>query len=148
MIKPNQWLILWVIFLIGCSPEASIRDTQGQEFTLTSLKGNWVLVNYWAIWCKPCIREIPELNKIDAERPDIKVLGFNYDRHEMAVLKDQMKALGVKFQVVLDDPGEHFLEYSFPRVLPTTLIINPQGKLAKTLIGPQTFESLTAHLVE
>ncbi len=101
---------------------------------------DWTFVNYWAEWCKPCIKEIPELNALD-ERPGFRVLGVNFDGAAGAELEEQIATLGVAFPTLDEDPGARY-ELARPQVLPTTLVLTPQGDLHRVLIGPQTAETL------
>lgn len=114
---------------------------------LAALQGQWVVVNYWAQWCKPCIEEIPELNALDAAHDDIAVLGVNYDGATGEALASQIEALGVAFPTLPSDPAE-LLGQPRPSVLPTTFILNPEGELLASLVGPQTQETLLAHVRE
>lgn len=107
---------------------------------LEQLRGQWVVINYWAIWCKPCIQEIPELNALN-ELPEVTVLGVNYDGAAAEELRQQTEQLGIAFDVLATDPASE-LGIDRPVVLPTTLILDPAGELRTTLVGPQTFESL------
>jgi thiol-disulfide isomerase/thioredoxin len=102
-----------------------------------------VVINYWAKWCKPCIEEIPELNELDHLHDDITVLGVNYDGATGEDLATQLRDLNVAFPTLDEDPAE-LLGQPRPSVLPTTLIINPEGELVHSLVGPQTLESLLA----
>jgi len=106
--------------------------------------GRWRLVNYWAIWCSPCREEIPQLNALN-HHADITVLGVNYDGKLNDELQAQADALGIEFTLLVDDPSVR-LGVPRPQVLPTTLIVNPNGQLLKTLVGPQTEEALLSTL--
>jgi len=108
---------------------------------LVQLRGQWVVINYWAQWCKPCIREIPELNKLNRQYRQVTVLGVNYDGATGQDLDLQLEKLGITFATLPEDPASQ-LETPRPTVLPTTLILDPQGQLHATLVGPQTLESL------
>lgn len=108
---------------------------------LSDYAGRWVVVNYWAKWCKPCIKEIPELNALDERYPGVAVLGVNYDGASGAELQAQVDTLGIAFPNLLTEPSAQ-LGTELPAVLPTTLVINPRGELVQTLVGPQTLESL------
>ena len=132
-------LLFAVLLLTACS-DATEQD---KNPSISELRGQWVVVNYWAKWCKPCIREIPELNALNREYAEVTVLGVNYDGAEGEELASQISELEVKFPMLTEDPAGK-LGAPRPLVLPTTLIINPAGKLIQTLIGPQTLESLTA----
>ena len=119
------------------SPENPATDTSlAQQY-----HGRWVVINYWAQWCKPCIAEIPELNALDEKYPQVAVLGVNYDGAVGDVLDKQLKTLGVAFPTLPQDPAAE-LGSPRPIVLPTTLILDPDGKLVHTLVGPQTLQSL------
>ena len=133
----RPWLALAVaLALSACGPgRAPDRGLQ-----LEQLRGQWVVINYWAIWCKPCIQEIPELNALN-ELPGVTVLGVNYDGDAAEILEQQMQQLGIAFEVLATDPASQ-LGTTRPMVLPTTLIIDPAGELRDTLVGPQTLESL------
>lgn len=110
---------------------------------IESLRGQWVVINYWAEWCGPCIKEIPELNKLHRERKDLTVLGVNYDGAEGEDLSRQVNELGIDFPMLADDPAAS-LGTSRPMVLPTTLVLDPSGALTQTLVGPQTHQSLSS----
>ena len=99
------------------------------------------MINYWAKWCKPCIEEIPELNALDERYAQVAVLGVNYDGAVDQELQQQLDALGVAFPTLLAEPSAQ-LGTHLPSVLPTTLVLDPQGNLVGTLVGPQTLESL------
>ena len=104
-------------------------------------RGQWVVVNYWARWCKPCIEEIPELNALNAQHAEVTVLGVNYDGAQGEELAEQVADLNVQFATLPQDPAAQ-LGISRPVVLPTTLIIGPDGALRQSLKGPQTRETL------
>lgn len=109
--------------------------------SLEQYQGQWLVINYWAEWCKPCAEEIPELNTLDRDYSRVTVVGVNYDGATGAALQQQEEKLGVAFSTLASDPAG-ILGTTRPRVLPTTLIVNPDGKLATTLVGPQTAVSL------
>lgn len=133
-----KYLLLAVVSLalLGCDRQASTPVSQ-----LENLRGQWVVINYWAQWCKPCLQEIPELNALDRQYDQVTVLGVNYDGATGAALRQQRQQLGIEFGALEQDPAPQ-LGTSRPEVLPTTLILDPQGKLVATLVGPQTEQSL------
>ena len=104
--------------------------------------GQWRVINYWAIWCAPCREEIPELNALD-DRTDLMVFAVNYDGQNGEALQSQAAEMGITFTLLEKDPGAA-LGVERPRVLPTTLLVNPEGAVTDTLVGPQTQESLLA----
>ncbi|MGI0117009.1 TlpA family protein disulfide reductase [Zooshikella sp. RANM57] len=134
-------LLLFCLSLIGCN-RPDFYDSQGKPLDIAEYQGQWLLINYWAIWCTPCIKEIPELNKIDSQT-NVSVLGINFDNvGNLTELQQQVAQLNIKFPVFKQDPTAQ-LSWTRPQVLPTTLLINPKGKMVKQLIGPQTLESIT-----
>ena len=138
------WLFLVLaVGLTACSGDAG-KPGGG---ALSELRGQWLVINYWAQWCAPCIEEIPELNALAAERPDIRVLGVNYDGATGEELTRQERELGVAFRTLTTDPAAE-LGIQRPSVLPTTLLIDPDGAIAASLVGPQTLESLQDSIEE
>ncbi len=148
--------LLTVVALTGCSREQR-SDTVASEQTnhlpglshiqsqissqLLALRGQWVVINYWAQWCGPCIKEIPELNELHQRYSKVTVLGVNYDGASGKALTRQSSELGVAFPQLPGDPAA-LLNTHRPTVLPTTLILDPAGDLVATLAGPQTVASL------
>lgn len=128
-------LILLTSFSISCSD--SFPDNE-----LAQYKGEWLVINYWAEWCKPCREEIAELNLLQEQYDNsLEVLGVNYDGATGEALEQQMQALKVAFIQLKNDPAAQ-LETDRPAVLPTTFIVSPDGKLQSTLLGPQTKTSI------
>lgn len=132
--------LVLALVLVACSPAApplppGVEATPRQE-------GRWLFINYWAIWCKPCREEIPELNSFAAEhRDEVIVYGVNYDQVGGEELLVQAAELGIEFPLLNADPAPG-LGYARPMVLPTTVIVNPEGQLWARLLGPQTGASL------
>ena len=119
-----------LIALAGCS--ASKQQFQGDS---------WTVVNYWAVWCKPCREEIPELNELNKDA-DVQVLGVNFDRKTGDELAVDSKTLGLDFSNI-EDPSQA-LGVKRPSVLPTTLVISPEGEVEAVLVGPQTAATILA----
>ncbi len=120
-----------------------LKDTAGNKQTLSDYKGKWVIVNYWATWCPPCLEEVPDLvNLYDSRKnKDVMVIGvvLDYkDAHEVATYVDDML---MSYPIVLGD--ESVTNQIGPAdVLPTSFIYNPQGKLVITKRGKVTKEYL------
>jgi thiol-disulfide isomerase/thioredoxin len=129
-------ILLAAMLVASCSSEqkpaaSGLADFQGQA----------LVINYWAPWCKPCIKEIPELNELAQQHPQIAVLGVNYDGTTGDELQQQIVDLGIHFIVLEQDPAAE-LGSPRPVVLPTTLIVDNTGNIVHTLTGPQTVASL------
>ena len=120
------------LVLLGCS-----REPTG------FVPSQWNVINYWAIWCKPCREEIPELNQLN-QIENMVVLGVNFDGKVGEALVSDADDLGIAFDII-DDPAPN-LNISRPSVLPTTLLLSPEGTLVATLVGPQTAESIMAYI--
>ena len=120
------------LVLLGCSSEP-----------IDNVPSQWNVINYWAIWCKPCREEIPELNQLN-QIENVVVLGVNFDGKVDEALFSDVSDLGIAFDII-DDPASN-LNISRPSILPTTLIFSPEGKLVATLVGPQTVESIMAYI--
>lgn len=139
-------LTLTTLLLSACSQAPDYTDSNGNSARFSDHHGKWLIINYWAIWCKPCIKEIPELNHLAAENPQkLVLLGVDFDGSQGEKLQDSIEKLAIDFPVLLLDPAP-LLGYEVPKVLPTTLIFDPRGKLTHTLLGPQTADSLLAKL--
>ena len=102
---------------------------------------NWTVMNYWAVWCKPCREEIPELNHLNGVT-GIEVLGVNFDRKSGESLYSDAQNLGLEFKNIKDP--SHQLGIERPNVLPTTVVLSPSGDVEAVLIGPQTKETILA----
>lgn len=143
---PSTWLLstllLSTLLLSSCS-KTDFRTTAGESGRFIDGK-TWFLINYWAEWCKPCIEEIPELNRMHAlSTHRVRVFTVNYDGAHGAALLQQVAKLGISAPVLLDDPAPR-LGFQRPDALPTTLVFSPDGTLRITLQGPQTVATLTA----
>lgn len=134
----SQRLIITVIVSLLALSVISCED---QPSALPA-PGHWRIVNYWAIWCGPCREEIPELNRLH-QRTDLVVYAVNYDGKQGAELASQVATMNIEFTILAQDPGPA-LGVERPRVLPTTLLVNPAGEVTDTLVGPQTEETVLA----
>lgn len=118
------------------SKEFLLKDTQGVKHTLSHYKGKWVLVNYWATWCPPCLEEVPDLvNLYDHRRKkDLMVLGVVFDYQDTKEVADYVDDMLMSYPIVLGDE-EVTAQIGAADVLPTTFIYNPQGKLVNIKRG-------------
>lgn len=133
-------IVLCVIFLLGCSP-----DVNNQQIDMQA-PGKTLVINYWAIWCAPCRKEIPELNELVRDHAEsVIVLGVNFDGSQGETLASEIEKLGIEFDNLPSDPRQIW-NLEPVSVLPETLIISPDGQLMHRLIGPQTLASIEALL--
>ncbi|QRP64753.1 TlpA family protein disulfide reductase [Rhodanobacter sp. FDAARGOS 1247] len=125
-------------------PSLHVTTLDGKTFDLSAQRGKWVIVNYWATWCVPCIKEMPDISRFVASHKNVAAIGLAYDDSEPADIKAFIAKHPVVYpiaQVTLDKPLKDFDE---PRGLPTTYLISPDGKVAKHIVGPVTEASLAA----
>ena len=123
----------------------TLQDSEGKTWKLADLKGKWVVVNFWATWCAPCIKEIPDFAAFAKAHPgNVVVLGVALDYDDKAVVKAFAKKVGLTYPLVY---GEGQAEAQFGKVkgLPTTFVYDPSGKevLQKTgTVDRETLEAL------
>ena len=142
--KTKYFFLTYLILILSSCSEPDYSLVDGSSGKLDDFLGRWLIVNYWADWCPPCIKEMPELENFYNDNEDrVLVLTYNFDRLEGEELQSQIIRFGVNVPSILTDPGILF-GWEAPPSLPTTYIINPEGILIHTLIGPQTQESLEA----
>ncbi len=137
----------------ACSVSAfDLKDTDGKTHKLADLKGKWIVVNFWATWCAPCVKEIPDIAEFAKEQAALgdhtRVIGIAVDWDETgkrdvdaAKLKRVAKKIGHSYPLVLADDAT---EKTFGRIkgMPTTLVYNADGKLVYNKTGVVTKELL------
>ena len=126
-----------------------LKDTSGSPQRLVDLKGKWVVVNFWATWCAPCVKEIPELAAFATAQGDkVRLLGIALDWDETGKpeaderkVKAFAKKIGHTYPLVL---GNDASEKMFGKMkgLPTTIVYDPAGKIVYQKTGVVTSELL------
>ncbi|HEX9391009.1 MAG TPA: TlpA disulfide reductase family protein [Usitatibacteraceae bacterium] len=126
-----------------------LKDTAGSPQRLSDLKGRWVVVNFWATWCAPCVKEIPDIAAFAAAQGDkVRVIGVALDWDETGKrdaderkVKAFAKKVGLTYPLVL---GNAASEKFFGRLkgLPTTIVYDPAGNVAYRKTGTVTRELL------
>lgn len=128
-------------------PNFSWTDGNGKMIDYDSYHGKLTLINFWATWCGPCRKELPDLAAISREFADrgVRIIGISEDRGP-SVLEDVrsfVKENGIPYQVLVSTDE---LEESFRnvRMLPTTFLVDDAGTILHTFVGPQTKPIFTA----
>ncbi len=138
-------LLMAVLLSTACS-DMKLPLVSGEPLSWQAQRGQWVFINYWAEWCKPCRKEIPELNAFAAQRRgQVVVLGVNFDNPEPDELQRQIRAMDIAFPQLSQDPAAT-LGFERPAVLPATYIFDPEGAYRGVMVGPQTEATLSAWL--
>lgn len=119
-------------------PTLRLATIDGKAYDLAQHRGKWVVVNFWATWCKPCVKEMPELSALDAMREHIEVIGLAYDDSDPGDIQAFLKQHPVVYPIAIVDPYDPPTSFATPRGLPTTYLIGPDGKVAMKFIGPVT----------
>lgn len=135
-------LCLFIIF--GCQKN-DIEVFNGPNTSMEKLRGQWIVVNYWADWCAPCIKEIPELVEFAHENSDILVYAYNFDELDAEDLAPIAKKFKVDIPSLISHPREIW-GIETPPAVPATFFIDPNGVLVKSFFRPQTKDSLNTIL--
>ncbi len=144
------WLTLLFALSLPIGAEGlkfTLPDLAGRPVRLADFRGQWVIVNFWASWCTPCLLEMPELESFhQAQRSRAVVIGVNFENLGPSEIRFFAERLGVTFPIVLS-AGK--LMPGFPlKGLPTTFLVSPSGALADSYLGGVNAALLTARLTE
>ena len=130
-------------FAASTSSGYELPDTDGNMQSFDQYKGKWVVVNFWATWCGSCKKELPDLIAFHNRNKDsnIVVIGINYEDIDQQALKQAVSDLKIPYTVLVTKPVGTTPLGPVP-ALPTTYIINPQGKVIAGEIGIVPSEAL------
>ncbi len=138
-------LSFFLLIITACSESDLIIHKQN-SLMLEDLKEKNTVINFWADWCPPCIKEIPELNALYEENKDeLNVYLFHFDELAGAELDEQLIRFNARIPSLLTSPYQIF-GIDIPETLPVTVIIDRDLNVKEVLRGPQTKESIIQRL--
>ena len=119
-----------------------LKDLDGVVHKVSDLRGKWLVMNFWATWCPPCIREMPELESFyQNHRDSAEVWGISFEMTAASEIKSFVKKLNVSYPI-LGNGQEPETGFGRVKVLPTTFIIDRNGKFLHRFEGPITEQDI------
>mgnify|MGYP005663554333 FL=1 len=140
LMKQRIIQLFCLLIIISCQNN-DIDIYNGSDSSIDKLNGNWIVINYWADWCAPCIKEIPELNEFASENDDLLVYTFNFDQLDEEDLAPIAKKFNIQVPSLITHPRDIW-GIQTPPAVPATFFINPKGKIVLSLFRPQTKDAL------
>ena len=128
---------------------ATLPDLQGQPFAMASLKGQPLVVNFWATWCPPCVEEMPLLDRLSREMPQAKFVGIGIDTAKN--IAEFAAKIPVGFPLYVAGHGGIAMVRDLgnaPGGLPFTVLIDPQGQIHKVILGQVEADPLRSQINE
>jgi len=119
----------------GLAPDFTLKTIDGQEITLSSLRGKVVLLDFWATWCSPCRESIPHLVDLykNYQEKGLQVIGMSADKGDVEVVRRFSQSMEISYPIILA-PEEVNRDYGVT-ALPTTFLIDKEGKIEEKMIG-------------
>lgn len=114
-----------------------LKDKDGVSYTLAGQQGKWVLVNFWAPWCPPCLEEMPGFNALQKRHTDLQVIGVAVMYRKKKEVLDVVRQQSLAYPIVM---GSESIASDFGEIsgLPTSFLYSPAGKLVGRHEGPLT----------
>ncbi len=139
--QENNWKALGIIRLPGDSPpDFTLPSLDGGSITLSDLKGQVILLNFWATWCPPCRQEMPSMERLYKKLKDKEFTILAVDIMERPeTVKEFVRKFKLSFPILLDTKGEvagKYMAYS----IPITYLVNKDGKAVGKVIGPRQWD--------
>jgi thiol-disulfide isomerase/thioredoxin len=124
------------------TPGLKVTTLDGKEWRIDNHRGKWVVVNYWATWCAPCLKEMPDFDQFDKARADVEFIGLAFEEIEVSAMQAFLKERPVGYPISIIDVYNPPSDFETPKGLPMTYLIAPGGEVAKQFLGPITSRDL------
>ena len=126
------------------APQLTLKDINGRTTRLSDYKGKVVLLNFWATWCVPCRKEMPDLIKWQRQYKGrgLQVIGITYPPEELVEVRKLIRSMKVNYPVVMGDEATK-AKFDDGDVLPVTVVIDRNGTIRSVIQGiifPDEFE--------
>lgn len=131
--------------LQACSADFRLEDMQGRALSLSDYRGKWVLVNFWATWCPPCLAEISELKALAASHKDIVVIGIAMEYGSPGIVADFVRKHRIGYPIVLGN-RKIVSQIGELDVLPTSYLYSPTGEQVSVQRGELTRAGVEAYI--
>lgn len=134
------------------APDFTLYNIQGEPVTLSDLRGKKVVLNFWATWCPPCEAEMPHMQKYYEkyrETDNVEIVGVNvtYHREKIERVEQFLKSYDITFPIVLELEETVSRQYEL-LTLPSTFMIDTEGKIQKTIVGPLDLDTLRENVTQ
>ena len=126
-------------------PNFSLVDIEGNVHTDESTKGKYLVINFWATWCPPCLKEIPAFVEFYEKNSDrVEILGLDYEQADKKTILEFTDTFMVNYPIILfdDKNGSQFTNFGDVFGMPTTYIYDPEGRLVDFRMGESDIETL------
>jgi thiol-disulfide isomerase/thioredoxin len=129
------FLLAIALVQTSCAGDWNLKDKDGIHYRLSDLKGKWVLVNFWAPWCPPCLQEMPEFSAMVKKHKNLLVIGVAVMYRKKQEVLDVVKTKSISYPIVL---GNEDITSKFGEIegLPTSFLYTPSGELVGRHYGP------------
>jgi thiol-disulfide isomerase/thioredoxin len=119
------------------APDLTLETMGGRQINLADQDGKVILVNFWATWCGPCRREIPDLVKLYSDMKDegLIIVGIAVDQEGAEVVEPYVQEQSINYPIVLDPDQSTEAHFDAMYGLPTTYVVNPEGQIVRRVLG-------------
>ena len=134
------------------TPELRLKDINGRALRLSDYRGKVVLLNFWATWCPPCRKEVPDLIRLqrDYRKQGLRVIGVTYPPQTLSEVRRFARQMGINYPVALGKK-QTSLEFTSSENLPLTIVIGRDGTIREVIEGillPEEFQSKIKPLLQ